>query len=106
MIFAIIASVILIGFFSGYEIGFVSANRLSLELKKKQGSRSGKIIAGFLEAPTQFIGTCLIGLNISLVIFGILFEELLEVKIEELSEFERAVRFFVLIFPSVLLMNQ
>jgi len=74
MIFAIVASVILIGFFSGYEIGFVSANRLSLELKKKQGSRSGKIIAGFLEAPTQFIGTCLIGLNISLVVFGILFE--------------------------------
>jgi putative hemolysin len=81
MIFAIVASVILIGFFSGYEIGFVSANRLSLELKKKQGSRSGKIIAGFLEAPTQFIGTCLIGLNISLVVFGILFEELLHTYI-------------------------
>ena len=81
MIFAIIASVILIGFFSGYEIGFVSANRLSLELKKKQGSKSGKIIAGFLEAPTQFIGTCLIGLNISLVVFGILFEELLHTHI-------------------------
>ena len=68
MIFAIIASLLLIGFFSGYEIGFVSANRLSLELKKKQGSRAGNIIAKFLEAPTQFIGTCLIGLNISLVI--------------------------------------
>ncbi len=81
MIFAIVASVILIGFFSGYEIGFVSANRLSLELKKKQGNRSGKIIAGFLEAPTQFIGTCLIGLNISLVVFGILFEELLDTHI-------------------------
>ena len=81
MIFPIVASVILIGFFSGYEIGFVSANRLSLELKKKQGSRSGKIIAGFLEAPTQFIGTCLIGLNISLVVFGILFEELLHTHI-------------------------
>jgi len=81
MIFAIVASIILIGFFSGYEIGFVSANRLSLELKKKQGSRSGKIIAGFLEAPTQFIGTCLIGLNISLVVFGILFEEVLHTHI-------------------------
>ena len=78
MIFAIIASLILIGFFSGYEIGFVSANRLSLELKKKNGDRAGLIIARFLEAPTQFIGTCLIGLNISLVVFGILFEQLLE----------------------------
>jgi putative hemolysin len=78
MIFAIIASLILIGFFSGYEIGFVSANRLSLELKKKNGDKAGLIIARFLQAPTQFIGTCLIGLNISLVVFGILFEQLLE----------------------------
>ncbi len=78
MIFAIVASLILIGFFSGYEIGFVSANRLSLELKKKQGNRAGKIISKFLLAPTQFIGTCLIGLNISLVVFGILFEQLLD----------------------------
>ena len=78
MIFAIIASLILIGFFSGYEIGFVSANRLSLELKKKNGDPAGKIISKFLLAPTQFIGTCLIGLNISLVIFGILFEQMLD----------------------------
>lgn len=78
MIFAIIASLILIGFFSGYEIGFVSANRLSLELKKKNGDPAGKIITKFLLAPTQFIGTCLIGLNISLVVFGILFEQILD----------------------------
>jgi CBS domain containing-hemolysin-like protein len=81
MLFAIIASLALIGFFSGYEIGFVSANRLSLELKKKQGGKSGKIIAKFLAEPTQFIGTCLVGLNISLVVFGILFEELLDLLI-------------------------
>ncbi len=83
MIFSIIASLILIGFFSGYEIGFVSANRLSLELKKKNGNKAGQIIARFLEAPTQFIGTCLIGLNISLVVFGILFEQLLDKYIWE-----------------------
>ena len=81
MLFAIIASLALIGFFSGYEIGFVSANRLSLELKKKQGGQSGKIIAKFLAEPTQFIGTCLVGLNISLVVFGIMFEELLDLLI-------------------------
>ena len=78
MIFAIVASLLLIGFFSGYEIGFVSANRLSLELKKKNGEKSGLIIARFLQAPTEFIGTCLVGLNISLVVFGILFEQVLE----------------------------
>lgn len=79
MIFSIIASLILIGFFSGYEIGFVSANRLSLELKKKSGEKSGLIITRFLQAPTEFIGTCLVGLNISLVVFGIQFEQLLDI---------------------------
>jgi CBS domain containing-hemolysin-like protein len=78
MFFAIIISLLLIGFFSGYEIGFVSANRLSLELKKKNHDMSSKIITRFLEKPTEFIGTCLIGLNVSLVIFGIQFEALLE----------------------------
>jgi CBS domain containing-hemolysin-like protein len=52
-----------------------------LELKKKNGDPSGQIIAKFLQAPTQFIGTCLIGLNISLVVFGILFEQLLDLYI-------------------------
>ena len=33
----IVVSLILIGFFAGYEIAFISANRLSIELKKKQG---------------------------------------------------------------------
>ena len=88
MIISILASLILIGFFSGYEIGFVSANRLSLELKKKNGDPAGKIIAQFLEAPTQFIGTCLIGLNISLVVFGIMFEEMLEKYVWHYYSFE------------------
>jgi CBS domain containing-hemolysin-like protein len=78
MFFAIVISLLLIGFFSGYEIGFVSANRLSLELKKKNHDSASKIITRFLEKPTEFIGTCLIGLNVSLVIFGIQFETLLE----------------------------
>ena len=71
-------TLILIGFFAGYEIAFVSANRLSIELKKKQGRKSGLILSNFMEHPARFIGTCLIGLNISLVIYGLLFHELLK----------------------------
>ena len=77
----ILITIILIGFFAGYEIAFVTANRLSIELKKKQGKRSGIILSNFMENPAQFIGTCLVGLNIFLVIYGLLFDELLKITL-------------------------
>lgn len=73
----IIVTLIFIGFFAGYEIAFVSANRLSIELKRKQGKNSGKILSSFLDDQAKFIGTCLIGINISLVAYGLLFDDLL-----------------------------
>ncbi|MEI6586093.1 MAG: hemolysin family protein [Sediminibacterium sp.] len=78
MILSIIGTLVMIGFFAGYEIAFVSANRLSIELKKKQGKKTGLILSNFMEHPAKFIGSCLIGLNIFLVIYGLLFDELLK----------------------------
>jgi hypothetical protein len=40
---AIIVSLLLIGFFAGIEIAFISANKLSIELNRKQGTKSGKV---------------------------------------------------------------
>jgi putative hemolysin len=76
-IFLLIITLILIGFFAGIEIAFVTANRLSIELKKKQGKLSGLILSKFVEQPARFIGTCLIGINMFLVIYGLLFSALL-----------------------------
>lgn len=77
----IVASLAFSFFFSGIEIAFLSANRLQIELKRKQGAWSGKIIAYFLQDPSRFIGTCLIGNTLALVIFGnsmaLLFEPVL-----------------------------
>ncbi len=75
---AIIASLLLIGFFSGIEIAFVSANKLSIELNRKQGTYSGKIWGAYSDKPTRFIGTTLVGLNIVLVIYGLLIGSMLE----------------------------
>lgn len=80
-ILSIVGTLLFIGFFAGYEIAFVTANRLSIELKKKQGKRSGIILAKFIESPARFIGTCLIGVNLFLVIYGLLFDELLKAGI-------------------------
>lgn len=76
-IFLIVITIIFIGFFAGMEIAFVTANRLSIELKKKQGKSSGLILSKFMEAPAKFIGTCLIGINFFLVIYGLLFSSLM-----------------------------
>lgn len=81
----IIVTLVLIGFFAGYEIAFVSVNRLSIELKKKQGKTSGIILGKFMEQPANFIGSCLVGLNIFLVIYGLLFSELLHPAFEYLK---------------------
>ncbi len=74
---AIIASLLLIGFFSGIEIAFVSANKLSVELNRKQGTYSGKIWGAYSDKPTRFIGTTLVGVNIVLVIYGLLIGSML-----------------------------
>lgn len=74
---AIIASLILIGFFSGIEIAFVSANKLSVELNKKQGTYSGRTWGKFADNPTKFIGTTLVAVNIVMVIYGLLVGDML-----------------------------
>ncbi|MES2621667.1 MAG: hemolysin family protein [Bacteroidota bacterium] len=68
--FAILFSLLLIAFFSGIEIAFLSANKLRIELLKEKGSGSAKIISEFNNNPSKFISTMLIGINISLVLFG------------------------------------
>jgi CBS domain containing-hemolysin-like protein len=75
LLIGIIAVFLLAGFFSGIEVAFVSANKLPIELKKKQGLRSGRILSDFMESPAKFIGTTLIGFNLSLVIYGLLVGE-------------------------------
>ncbi len=73
---AIVASLLLVGFFSGIEIAFISANKLSIELRKKQGTLSGKIWGGYADKPARFIGTTLVCFNIILVIYGLLWSTL------------------------------
>jgi CBS domain containing-hemolysin-like protein len=69
-IFGIILSLTLIAFFSGIEIAFVSANKLRIELLKEKGSSRARIVTEFNASPSKFISTMLVGLNISLVLFG------------------------------------
>lgn len=65
-------------FFSGIEIAFVSANKLRIELRNKQGHFTAKILSGFVKEPARFISTTLLGNAISLVVYGIFMEIILK----------------------------
>ena len=65
-------ALLLIGFFSGIELVFISANKLSIELRKNQGTYGGKTWSYFLETPARFIITILIITNILVVIYALL----------------------------------
>jgi len=74
----IFITLLVIGFFSGIEIAFISANKLSVELRKKQGNYTGRIWSAFLEKPSIFIVTTLLIINILLVVYGLLWNGVLE----------------------------
>src|SRR5688572_4858828 len=66
-----VLTVMLMGFFSGIEMAFYSANRMNIELKKKQGGTTGQLLSRFIDAPAHFLGTTLIGFNIFMVFFSL-----------------------------------
>ncbi len=73
----IVISLLLSAFFSGMEIAFVSANRIHIELEKKQEGVLAKVLGRITESPSKFIATMLIGNNIALVVYGLYMGELL-----------------------------
>ena len=73
----ILVAFILAGLFAGIEVGFVSINRLSIELRKKQRSKSAQTLSDYLDEPSKFISSMIVGISIALVVYGLLVDELL-----------------------------
>ncbi|MCL5246770.1 hemolysin family protein [Cellulophaga sp. 20_2_10] len=76
-ILIIVVSLLLSAFFSGMEIAFISANRIHLEIEKKQDGFLSTVLSKLTAKPSKFIATMLIGNNISLVIYGMYMGDLL-----------------------------
>jgi putative hemolysin len=94
----IIITLVLSAFFSGMEIAFVSANKLKVELDRGKGMMSAKLISGFMQRPSRFIGAMLLGNNISLVIYGIAMAAVLDPFLESyLPDFLHTEAFLLLL---------
>lgn len=64
-------TLILMAFFAGIEMAFYNANRLSLEIKKKEAGDAMQVLTKFIKSPTRFLGTTLTGFNLFLVFLGL-----------------------------------
>jgi CBS domain containing-hemolysin-like protein len=59
------------------EIAFISANKIHIEIEKKQGGFLAKVLIRLTKKPSKFIATMLIGNNIALVVYGLFMGDLL-----------------------------
>ncbi len=77
-IFWFVITILIMGFFTGIEMAFYSANRLSIELFKKQNASKGVLLSRFFDNPTRFLGTTLIGFTLFLVLFSLLLGDVMK----------------------------
>ena len=78
LIIGLIVTMIFSAFFSGMEIAFVSSNRLRAEMDREKNGLSQRAIELFYRHPHNFVSTMLVGNNIALVIYGILFAKIFD----------------------------
>ena len=77
-IIGLLVAMVFSAFFSGMEIAFVSSNRMRAEMDREKNGVSQKAIALFFRHPSNFVSTMLVGNNIALVIYGILYARIID----------------------------
>lgn len=69
----LIITLLFSAFFSGMEIAFVASNKMIAQINQQKTGITQKCLKQFYQHPDNFISTMLVGNNIALVIYGIIF---------------------------------
>ena len=85
--FIVIVSLLFSVFFEGMEIAYVSSNKISIEIEKKNNNISSKILSKLTSNPSKFIVSMLIGTNLALVVYGYFMGDILMDIFKQLSKF-------------------
>ena len=78
LVIGLLVSMVFSAFFSGMEIAFVSSNRLRVEMDRDKHGLAQRALDVFYRQPHHFISTMLVGNNIALVVYGILFAQIFD----------------------------
>jgi CBS domain containing-hemolysin-like protein len=74
----VILTLLLAAFFAAMEIAFFASNKLRLQLDRKQGLISSRIIGIFQARSGQYIATIQLGNNLAIVIYGMIMARWIE----------------------------
>ena len=66
----ILTTLVLSAFFSGFEIAYVSSNKVHIEILKKQEGLIANILTRLTYRPSKLLATMLVGNNLALVVYG------------------------------------
>lgn len=69
-IIIILTTLVLSAFFSGFEIAYVSSNKVHLEILKKQEGVIANVLTKLTRKPSKLLATMLVGNNVALVVYG------------------------------------
>lgn len=66
----ILTTLVLSAFFSGFEIAYVSSNKVHVEILKKQEGVIANVLTKLTRKPSKLLATMLVGNNVALVVYG------------------------------------
>lgn len=100
----IVTCVVCEGFFSGSEIAIISVNKITLRHLVSEGSKGARLAQKMLQQPERFLGTTLVGTNVSVVLGSVT----LTILLSHIPRFADNVEFYVALFltPIVLILGE